>query len=79
MSDIGELAVLASKCNHLESWTLVITGLDSCSVAPDTIISVLTSGGYNTAMRMTVCSTVQEDQETGMIMAYLMFADVYMQ
>ena len=56
----------------------MITGLDSCSVAPDAIISVLTSSGYTTTKRMTVCSTVQEDQEAGMIMAYLMFADVYM-
>ena len=61
MSDVGELAVLASKCNHLESWTLVMTWLDKCGAAPEVVVSVLTRSGYNTAKRMTVCSTMQEE------------------
>ena len=78
MSDIGELAALASKCNHLESWTLVMTWLDSCSMTTDAIVSVLTSSGYNTAKRMTVCSPVQGNQKGGMITAYLMLVNACM-
>ena len=43
-----------------------MTGLDKCNVALEVVDTVLTHSGFNTAKRMKVCSTMQEDQEAGM-------------
>ena len=69
-----------SWCSNIDTQTLNDVSISLAHAAPEVVVSVQTKSGYNTAKRMTVCSTMQEDQEGGMALGYnLMLADVYMQ